>query len=506
MPAIEFTESVKILPRSSDAWDVCLSAQPAFGSDFAGYTGYFAGEPIQLIDHRVESFFQLQDFTAHVHRDFARQVAAGDSRCNFRDVTHLASQVAGHEVHVVGEILPRAADAGHLRLAAELAFRTDFASHTSYFARERVQLVHHRVDGVFQFENFAFYVNRDFAGQIAASHSRRDFGDVSYLGRQVAGHSVDGVGQIFPGAGDARHDRLSAEFAVRADFASHAGYFGSERPQLVHHRIDGFFQLENFAAHIDCNLARQIAAGHGSGNFCDVAHLAGQVAGHEIDVVGEILPGAGHIGNLRLPAQFAFRSYFAGNAGYLGGEHAELLNHRVDQVGRAQKFAFQRPAIHVKSYSLRQVTLRNGCDRACDFRRGTKQIFHQSVDRNFHLPPGASGFVESRTLSSLALLADHLAHALQFPCHVLVGRDNLVKRVGHFPGHAYPGTRQANAEVAVAHALQAGQYDRQVQGSIRIFWFSVAGFPAVILCHAGRKVPSGVGRSFVERGSFHCFP
>ena len=37
-------------------------------------------------------------------------------------------------------------DAGHLRLAAQLAVGADFARHARHFRRERPQLVHHRVD------------------------------------------------------------------------------------------------------------------------------------------------------------------------------------------------------------------------------------------------------------------------------------------------------------------------------------------------------------------------
>ena len=49
-------------------------------------------------------------------------------------------------------------------------------------------------------------------------------------------------------------------------------------------------------------------------DFGDVADLAGQVGGHEVDVVGEILPGAGHAGHLRLAAQLAFGADLAGDA------------------------------------------------------------------------------------------------------------------------------------------------------------------------------------------------
>ena len=47
------------------------------------------------------------------------------------------------------------ADAFHIRLAAELAFRADFAGHAGHFRAKAFKLVHHRVDGVLQLENFA---------------------------------------------------------------------------------------------------------------------------------------------------------------------------------------------------------------------------------------------------------------------------------------------------------------------------------------------------------------
>jgi hypothetical protein len=193
-----------------------------------------------------------------------------------------------------------------------------------------------------------FHVDRDFARQIAAGHGRGHLGNVAHLRRQVAGHGVHRVGEILPGAGHAHNHSLAAKFAVRTDFASHARYFGRKRAQLIHHRVDGFFELENFAAHIDRNLAGEIAAGHGRSNFSDVAHLASQVAGHRVDGVREILPRAGHARHLRLAAQFAVGADFARHARYLGGKNAELLNHGVDDVGRAQKLAFERPAIHVQ--------------------------------------------------------------------------------------------------------------------------------------------------------------
>ena len=89
----------------------------------------------------------------------------------------------GHRVHVVGQILPRAGHAAHLRLAAELAFGADFARHARHFGGEAVELIDHRVDGVLQLQDFALHVHRDLLRQVAVRHRRRHVGDVAHLRR-----------------------------------------------------------------------------------------------------------------------------------------------------------------------------------------------------------------------------------------------------------------------------------------------------------------------------------
>ena len=257
-----------------------MSTQTAFRAHFARDAGYLAGEAIQLINHGVERFFQLQNLAAHIDRDLLGEIALGDRGCDFGNITDLAGQVAGHEVYVIGEIFPGTADAEDLRLTAQLAFGAHFARHAGYFAGEGVELVDHRVDRILQFQNFALYVYRDLAREVAARDGRSDLGDIPHLGGEIARHGIDRVGQILPRAGHARHDRLSAEFSVGTDFTGHASYFRREGPELIDHCVDGFLELQNFAANVDRNLPRQIAASHGGRYLCDVAHLAGQVAGH----------------------------------------------------------------------------------------------------------------------------------------------------------------------------------------------------------------------------------
>src|SRR5258706_2259214 len=110
------------------------------------------------------------------------------------------------------------------------------------------------VDGVLEFEDFAFDIDGDFFGEVPICHSGGDRSDVADLAGQVTGHRIDRVGQILPGAGDVFDVGPAAEFAFGADFARDAGDFGGEGTELVHHRVDGVLQFQDFALRIDGDL------------------------------------------------------------------------------------------------------------------------------------------------------------------------------------------------------------------------------------------------------------
>src|SRR5207253_537106 len=181
----------------------------------------------------------LQDFAADVDGDLLRQVARRDGGGDLRHVAELDGQVGRHRVDGVGEVLPGAGDALHVRLAAEPAFGADLAGHAGDFGRERAELVAHRVDGVLQLEDFALDVDGDLLRQVAGGDGGGHLGDVADLGRQVAGHRVDRVGEVLPRAGDALDLGLAAELAFGADLAGHARDFRGERAELIDHRVDG---------------------------------------------------------------------------------------------------------------------------------------------------------------------------------------------------------------------------------------------------------------------------
>src|SRR6185503_8616811 len=194
-------------------------------------------------------------------------------------------------VDVVGQVLPGATHALHLRLPAQLAFGADLAGHPGHFGSEGVELVHHGVDGVLELQDLALHVHRDLLGEISVRDGRGHVGDVADLAGQVAGHAVDAVGEVLPGPAHALHLRLTAQLALGADLAGHAGHFGGEGVELVHHGVDGVLELQNLALYVHRDLLGEVAVGDRGGHVGDVADLRRQVPGHRVHVVGQVLPG-----------------------------------------------------------------------------------------------------------------------------------------------------------------------------------------------------------------------
>src|SRR5579859_5270548 len=343
----------QILPGAGGAGHVGLAAEPAFDADFARHRGHLIGEGGERVDHVVDGLGKRRDLAFRLHHQVLPQVAGGDRGHYLDDAAHLLGQVGGHDVDGIGEVLPGAGDAGDLRLAAEQSFGADLAGDAGDFRGEGVELIHHGVDGVFQLQNLALHVDRDLARQVAARHGGGHLGDVAHLRGEVRRQQVDVVGEVLPGAGDAGHHGLAAEPAVGADLARHAGHFGGERAQLLDHGVERVLEQQHLAAHVHRDLLRQVAAGDGGRHLGDVAHLRGEVRGHEVDVVGEVLPGAGDAGHAGLTAELALGADLAGDAGHFRSKGVELIHHGVDGFFQLQNFA-----LHVDRDLARQVDVK----------------------------------------------------------------------------------------------------------------------------------------------------
>src|SRR5208337_4945095 len=345
----------EVLPGTRDAGHRRLTAELALGADLTRHARHFRRERAELLDHGVDGLFQFQNLASYRDGDLLGQVTVGDGDGYLGNVADLRGEIRCHRVHVVGEVLPGAGHTFDLSLAAELALGADFTRHATHFGGKPVELIDHGVDRVLQLENFTAHVHRDLAGEVTAGHGGGDLGDVAHLAGEVRRHEVHVVGEVLPGAGHAAHLCLAAELAFGADLARHARHLASERVELVHHRVEGVLQLQNLAFHIDGNLLGEVAVGNGRGHVGNVAHLAGEVGGHRVHVVGEVLPGARHALDLCLPAELAFGADLARHARHLGGEAVELVHHRVDRVLQGQDLA-----LHVDGDLAAEVSLGDG--------------------------------------------------------------------------------------------------------------------------------------------------
>src|SRR5207253_465324 len=130
----------------------------------------------------------------------------------------------------------------------------------------------------------------------------------------------------------ARHAGLATELALSADLARNPGHLAGEAVELIDHRVDGVLQLEDLAPDVDGDLLREVTLGDGRGHFGDVAHLGGEVAGHVVDVVGEVLPDARDPLDLGLAAELTLGADLAGHPGDFRCVAARLSSDVVDGV------------------------------------------------------------------------------------------------------------------------------------------------------------------------------
>ena len=115
-----------------------------------------------------------------------------------------------------------------------------------------------------------------------------------------------------------------------------------EGRELVDHGVDRVLELEHLALDVDRDLLREVAERHRGRDLGDVPHLAREVAGEGVDVVGEVLPGAADALDLSLAAEHSLVAHFLGDARDLVCEGRELVDHRVDRVLQLEDLARER--------------------------------------------------------------------------------------------------------------------------------------------------------------------
>ena len=135
LPAMQLTLSVRSFQTPATPWTWAWPPSRPSEPTSRATRVTSRGEAVELVDHRVDGVLQLEDLPLDVDGDLLREVAVGDRGGDLGDVAHLAGEVAGHAVDAVGQVLPDAAHAPDLGLAAELALGADLAGDAGDFAR-----------------------------------------------------------------------------------------------------------------------------------------------------------------------------------------------------------------------------------------------------------------------------------------------------------------------------------------------------------------------------------
>src|SRR6185503_7525367 len=479
----------QVLPRAGHTLHVGLTAELAFGADLARDARHLGREASQLVDHGIDRRLELEHLAFHVDRDLLREIACGDRLRDLGDVANLRGEVAGHEVHGLGQILPRAGHTFDGRLAAELAFGADLARDARHFGREASELVDHRVDGVLELQDLALDVDGDLLREVAGRDGLGDVGDVSHLRRQVTGHRVHGIRQVLPSARHALDARLAAQDAVRSDLARDARHFRRERAELVHHRVDGALHCEELALDVHLDLLREVALRDGRRDVGDVADLCRQVAGHRVHGIREVLPRARDAFDFRLAAEFALGAHLARDARHLGAEVTELVHHLVDRFRRPQELAFERPAFELERHALAEVALRDGADDPRDLARRVHEVVDQRVHAFDRLRPEAARSGQGSPAFQLALLADDLRKPSDLVRERRALLDDLVEHFRHLAERSFAGQGQADRRIAAperrkrhedgVHLLALSRNDLLMYGDCTIHWAIPLGMFAV---------------------------
>ena len=243
----------------ADRYEIALALQHACETCEVGFQPVFFGVALrrqtEVTDHRIDVVLEFGDFAARFDLNGARQVALRHGRGDLGDGTHLVRQIVSEKVDVAGQVFPCTGGAGHAGLSAEAALDANFARHGRHLIRENRKRFGHGVDRVGERCNFAFRFDGELGFEITLGDCGHDLDDAANLFRQIRRHHVDGVGEIFPRATGSRNGRLTAELAFGADLSGDAGHFGGKAVQLIDHRVDGVFQLKNFAFDVDGDLA-----------------------------------------------------------------------------------------------------------------------------------------------------------------------------------------------------------------------------------------------------------
>ena len=176
-----------------------------------------------------------------------------------------------------------------------------------------------------------------------------------------------------------------------------------------------------------------------------------------VDRIGEFLPDARDALDLRLTAEAALGTDLARDPRHLRGEHRQLLDHRIDELRRAQEFTLEGATIDLQFHRLAQIALGDGADGAGDLGGRAHQIIDERVQGIDLSGPAADGARYGHALLEAAIAADRLAQARGLAGQTLLVTHRLVEGLGQAAIEVHPVTGQAHRKISIAKRRHGGQ-------------------------------------------------
>src|SRR5205807_1525169 len=130
---------------------------------------------------------------------------------------------------------------------------------------------------------------------------------------------------------------------------------------------------------------------------------------HQVDAVGQVFPGTGNALDLGLPAQLAFGTDLAGDAGDFGGERIQLIDHDVDRVLQLEDLA-----LDLDRDLLGEVALLHGRGDVGDVAHLGGEVGGELIDVVGEVAPGARGTQHIGLATEPALITDFARDARDF--------------------------------------------------------------------------------------------
>jgi len=186
------------------------------------------------------------------------EVAASDGGCHFRDVTHLAGEVAARKFTLSVRSFQVPPTPGTCACPPSLPSVPLREPHGYYFTGERIELVHIVLMVFLSSRISPFTSTVDFARQVTPGDGRGHFGNVSNLAGEVASHRVSTESvTILPRSGDAGNVGLTTESSFGTTSRATRVHFAGEAVELVDHRVKRFLSAEGFRPRTSTVILRE---------------------------------------------------------------------------------------------------------------------------------------------------------------------------------------------------------------------------------------------------------